>query len=178
MFRFHVFPALLGLVSLDGAGRGGGGACHRGHSALISRPCSARWRAATSFPPAPASAAPSPRCRSRKAAAVKAGDVIAVVVDDKLALQLGAVDARIKALAGAARQRQDRSRPRRRSCLHGGVVAKTRVDQLQTQFDVLTNQLTAARGRPRRARAAAERGRGARPGARPRAHAFPSPRAP
>lgn len=75
--------------------------------------------------------------------AVKAGDVIALVVDDKLALQLGAVDARIKALKAQldnAKTELDRAA----KLLAGGVVAKTRVDLLQTQFDVLTNQLTAA----------------------------------
>ena len=76
--------------------------------------------------------------------AVKAGDVIAVVVDDKLALQLGAVDARIKAVEAElenARVELERGS----KLLQGGVVPKTRVDLLQTQFDVLTNQLNAAK---------------------------------
>ena len=75
--------------------------------------------------------------------AVKAGDVIARVVDDKLALQLGAVDARIKAIQAQfdnAKIELDRGN----QLLQGGVVPKTRVDLLQTQFDVLSNQLTAA----------------------------------
>ena len=75
--------------------------------------------------------------------AVKAGDVIARVVDDKLALQLNAIDARIKAIQAQldnARIELDRGN----QLLQGGVVPKTRVDLLQTQFDVLTNQLTAA----------------------------------
>jgi len=75
--------------------------------------------------------------------AVKAGDVVARVVDDKLALQLGAVDARIKAIQAQldnAKIELDRGN----QLLQGGVVPKTRVDLLQTQFDVLTNQLTAA----------------------------------
>lgn len=75
--------------------------------------------------------------------AVKAGDVIALVVDDKLALQLGAVDARIKAIKAQldnAKIELDRGS----QLLAGGVVPKTRVDLLQTQYDVLANQLTAA----------------------------------
>ena len=74
---------------------------------------------------------------------MKAGDVIARVVDDKLALQLNAVDARIKAIQAQldnAKIELDRGN----QLLQGGVVPKTRVDLLQTQFDVLTNQLTAA----------------------------------
>jgi RND family efflux transporter MFP subunit len=75
--------------------------------------------------------------------AVKAGDVIAIVVDDKLALQLGAVEARIKA-AEAERENARVELERANKLLAGGVVAKTRVDLLQTQYDVLTNQLNAA----------------------------------
>jgi len=76
--------------------------------------------------------------------AVKAGDVIARVVDDKLALQLGAVDAKIKA-AEAELENARVELERGNKLLAGGVVPKTRVDLLQTQFDVLTNQLNAAR---------------------------------
>lgn len=76
--------------------------------------------------------------------AVKAGDVIAVVVDDKLALQLGAVDARIKAVE-AERENARVELERGTKLLQGGIVPKTRVDLLQTQFDVLTNQLNAAK---------------------------------
>ena len=76
--------------------------------------------------------------------AVKSGDIIAVVVDDKLALQLSATDSRLKALESEldnAKTDLDRAS----KLLQGGVVPKTRVDLLQTQFDVLTNQLLAAR---------------------------------
>ncbi len=75
--------------------------------------------------------------------ALKAGDVVAIVVDDKLALQLGAVDARLKALgAELANARTDLERAQK--LFQTGVVPKSRVDALQTQVDVLTNQLTAA----------------------------------
>lgn len=76
--------------------------------------------------------------------AVKAGDVIATVVDDKLALQLSATDARIKALEaerGNAKVELDRAV----KLLASGIVPKTKVDQLQTQYDILTNQIAAAK---------------------------------
>jgi RND family efflux transporter MFP subunit len=76
--------------------------------------------------------------------AVAAGDVVALVVDDKLALKLGAVDAQIRALdaelANAAIELE-----RAKKLLASGVVPKNRVDTLQTQVDVLTNQIVAAR---------------------------------
>jgi RND family efflux transporter MFP subunit len=75
--------------------------------------------------------------------AVKAGDVVAVVVDDKLALQLSAVDARIKAI-GAELGNATTELERARKLLQTGVVPKSRVDALQTQVDVLTNQMAAA----------------------------------
>lgn len=76
--------------------------------------------------------------------AVKSGDVIAVVVDDKLALQLSATDARLKAVEVELENAKS-DLDRGSKLLQGGVVSKTRVDLLQTQFDVLTNQLLAAR---------------------------------
>ena len=75
--------------------------------------------------------------------AVKAGDIVALVVDDKLALQLAAVDARIKALdAELANAQVDLDRAKK--LLQTGVAPKSRVDQAQTQVDVLTNQIVAA----------------------------------
>jgi RND family efflux transporter MFP subunit len=76
--------------------------------------------------------------------AVKSGDIIAVVVDDKLALQLSATDARLKAVE-AELENAKTDLDRASKLLQGGIVPKTRVDLLQTQFDVLTNQLLAAR---------------------------------
>ncbi|MBL8788856.1 MAG: efflux RND transporter periplasmic adaptor subunit [Rhizobiales bacterium] len=76
--------------------------------------------------------------------AVKAGDVIATVVDDKLALQLGALDARVAAL-GAELGNATTELDRGRKLLSQGVVPKSRVDALQTQFDVLNRQVEAAR---------------------------------
>jgi len=76
--------------------------------------------------------------------AVKAGDLVALVVDDKLALQLDAVDARLKALE-AQSQNAATELDRARKLFATGVVAKSRVDALQTQYDVLANQIAAAR---------------------------------
>lgn len=75
--------------------------------------------------------------------AVKSGDEIAVVVDDKLALQLNASDARQKAL-NAELQNAVSELARAQKLLATGVVPKNRVDTLQTQVDVLTNQVSAA----------------------------------
>lgn len=76
--------------------------------------------------------------------AVNAGDVIATVVDDKLALQLGALDARIAALA-AELANASTELSRGKKLLAQGVVPKSRVDGLQTQFDVITGQSEAAK---------------------------------
>ena len=75
--------------------------------------------------------------------AVKAGDVLAVVVDDKLALQLDALDARLKAL-DAELKNATTDLERARKLLQNGVVPKTQVDGFQTKVDVLTNQRVAA----------------------------------
>ncbi|MFT3673101.1 efflux RND transporter periplasmic adaptor subunit [Aestuariivirga sp.] len=76
--------------------------------------------------------------------AVKAGDVIATVVDDKLALQLEALDARIAAL-GAELANALTELDRGKKLLAQGVVPKSRVDTLQTQYDVLNRQVEAAK---------------------------------
>ena len=78
--------------------------------------------------------------------AVKSGDVVATVVDDKLALQLEAVDARLLAL-DAELQNAITELNRAKKLLTSGVVPRSRVDTLQTQVDVLNNQLTAAKAK-------------------------------
>lgn len=75
--------------------------------------------------------------------AVKAGDVIATVVDDKLALQLDALDARMSALQ-AELENATKELTRGKRLLTQGVVPKSRVDALQTQFDVVTGQVAAS----------------------------------
>jgi RND family efflux transporter MFP subunit len=75
--------------------------------------------------------------------AVEAGDVIAAVVDQKMVLQLAAIDARVRALQSEldnARTEFDRAE----RLLKTGVVPKNRVDQLRTQVDVLISQIAAA----------------------------------
>jgi RND family efflux transporter MFP subunit len=75
--------------------------------------------------------------------AVKAGEVVAVVVDDKLALQLGALDARLKALdAELGNATADLQRAQK--LLETGVVPRKQVEGFQTRVDVLTNQRAAA----------------------------------
>lgn len=76
--------------------------------------------------------------------AVKAGDVVAKVIDDKLALQVDAIDAQLKGLA-AELDNAVTELERAKSLLAGGVVPKSKVDAAQTQVDVLSNQISAAR---------------------------------
>jgi|AraplaCL_Cvi_mCL_1032061.scaffolds.fasta_scaffold00351_20 RND family efflux transporter MFP subunit len=81
--------------------------------------------------------------RVTEGAQVSKGDVIATVVDDKLALQLRAADARIAAL----NSQLDSARTdlqRAQDLLAKGAAAQSRVDAAKTQFDVVTNQLAAA----------------------------------
>jgi RND family efflux transporter MFP subunit len=76
--------------------------------------------------------------------AVKAGEIIAVVGDEKLALQLQATDARIKALqAQLANAQSDLERSQ--SLMSRGAETQSRLDQLRTAVNVYTNQLEAAR---------------------------------
>lgn len=74
---------------------------------------------------------------------VKEGDVIAIVVDDKLALELSAADARIEALNSQlenARIELDRAQ----QLLARGTATQARVDQAKMQFDVVVSQVAAA----------------------------------
>ncbi|MDI4656975.1 efflux RND transporter periplasmic adaptor subunit [Xanthobacter autotrophicus] len=74
---------------------------------------------------------------------VKEGQAIALVVDDKLALELNAAEAKIKELKSQlanARTELDRNQ----QLLTRGVVSQSRLDQMQTQFDVAANQVAAA----------------------------------
>lgn len=75
---------------------------------------------------------------------VAAGEVVALVVDDKLALQLRAVDARIRAVDSELANA--RTELERASALAArGIGTQQRVDQLRTQVEVLSNQGDAAR---------------------------------
>lgn len=71
---------------------------------------------------------------------VEAGRTIARIVDEKLALQLNAADARIRAV----RSQLDNAKvelDRTTALLARGAATQQRVDQLRTQVDVLTNQV-------------------------------------
>ena len=75
---------------------------------------------------------------------VKKGEAVAVVVDDKLALQLLALDARIEALDSQlvyARTELERAKQLRAA----GTGTQTRLDQAKTQFEVASKQVTAAK---------------------------------
>jgi RND family efflux transporter MFP subunit len=77
-------------------------------------------------------------------AMVAAGDVLGLVTDDKIALQLDAVDARINALdfeLANAQSELDRAT----ELVARGAATQQRVDQTRTQVDVLTSQIAAAR---------------------------------
>lgn len=76
-------------------------------------------------------------------AQVEEGQEIALVVDDKIALQLDAAEAQIRALQsqlGNAQTEFDRAQ----QLLNRGVAPQARADQARTQVDVLTNQIAAA----------------------------------
>jgi RND family efflux transporter MFP subunit len=73
----------------------------------------------------------------------QAGAVIARVVDDKLALHMGALDARLKEL-DAEIQNAAAELARGKSLFASGTIAKSRLETLQTRVDVLLNQVAAA----------------------------------
>jgi RND family efflux transporter MFP subunit len=75
---------------------------------------------------------------------VTEGQAIAVVVDDKLALQLNAADAKIEALGSQlenARVEFERAQQLRAT----GAGTQARLDQARMEFEVATNQVAAAR---------------------------------
>lgn len=74
---------------------------------------------------------------------VREGEVIALIVDDKLALQLNAADARIEALNSQlqnARLQLERAQQLRTS----GAGSQASLDTARMQFEVVTNQVAAA----------------------------------
>ncbi len=73
---------------------------------------------------------------------VKAGDTIALIVDDKLEPQLRAAEARIRALS-AERANAMTELERAQALVARGAGTVQRVDQLRTQADVLQNQIAA-----------------------------------
>jgi len=73
---------------------------------------------------------------------VEAGDIVARVVDEKLVLQLDALKAGQKALS-AQRDNAVTNLDRAKQLFSRGTISKSRLDELQTQVDVLTNELQA-----------------------------------
>jgi RND family efflux transporter MFP subunit len=74
---------------------------------------------------------------------VKEGDVIGVVIDDKIALQLAAVDAKIAALRSQlANARTELERAQQ--LVTQGVATQSRLDAARTAQEVATNQVAAA----------------------------------
>ncbi|WP_394692225.1 efflux RND transporter periplasmic adaptor subunit [Hyphobacterium sp.] len=76
--------------------------------------------------------------------AVEAGDIIAIVVDDRLGPQIGAVNSTAAALSAQLDQaRSDLTRAQ--DLFDRGIFAQARLDEAQTAVDVLENQLASAR---------------------------------
>jgi RND family efflux transporter MFP subunit len=79
----------------------------------------------------------------QEGSAVKAGDVLAVVKDDKLALQREALGARLRALE-AELDNASTELQRGEQLITTGAIARSRLDALKTRVDVLTNQIASA----------------------------------
>jgi RND family efflux transporter MFP subunit len=78
----------------------------------------------------------------REGDAVKEGQVLANVSDEKLALQISSLDAQIQALeAQLAQAKIDLDRAK--ELVVRGTIPKTRLDETQTAFNVATNNLKA-----------------------------------
>lgn len=82
--------------------------------------------------------------RVDEGARVKAGDVIAVVSDEKLALQAQALDGQLDALRSQLDNAQDALR-RASDLLPRGFVTRAAYDQARTNVDVLAHQIEAMR---------------------------------
>ncbi len=74
---------------------------------------------------------------------VAPGQVVAVVGDDKLALQLGALDAQIAATRAQQTKTQDDYR-RAQELFRNGTIAKARLDETRAAFEIADNQLKSA----------------------------------
>ena len=76
-------------------------------------------------------------------AAVKAGDVIAVVKDDKIDFQIAAIEAQLLGLRASMENAQSEL-TRGEELIKRGVTTAQRLDALRTQVDVVRNQIAAA----------------------------------
>ena len=134
------------------------------------RRCSPRWKAPTSCRRARASAARSPSLSVRQGDAVKPGQVIAVVGDEKLMLQINSLDAQIAGLQVAAGAGADRSRRAPRRCSARAPAPRSTLDQARTALDVATAALRARTAERAVAQQNLDRGPGAGAGRRPGHH--------
>ncbi|MEZ5870236.1 MAG: efflux RND transporter periplasmic adaptor subunit [Nitratireductor sp.] len=73
---------------------------------------------------------------------VKSGQKIATVRDDKLAFQIAAIDAQLQALSSQL-ETAEADLKRGNDLVGKGVMTRQRVDQLQTQVDVVRGQMAA-----------------------------------
>lgn len=146
--RACLAAVLLGLAA--GLFFGGTGQAHAGEYAVEATPVTdlkAVFGRVESYEVTPARARIGGTVLSLSVAAgsaVKTGEVLAVVGDQKLALQMQAIDARLKGLEAQlenARAEYERGR----SLLARGITPQARVDQLKTAVDVLVNQIEAAK---------------------------------
>ena len=71
---------------------------------------------------------------------VQAGQKIATVVDDKLALRIQGLEASIRGLESALKNAETEYK-RAEELMTRGIIAQARLDQLQTAFDVASNPL-------------------------------------
>lgn len=89
---------------------------------------------------------------------VEAGAVLGEVVDEKLDFQIGALDARLQALASQL-DNADAELARGEELLSRGVTTVQRLDALRTQAEVLRNQIAAAEAERRLVQQQAAEGR-------------------
>lgn len=74
---------------------------------------------------------------------VTKNEIVALVVDEKIALEIDAARARIEALRSQL-QNARTELERVEQLVSRGAAAQSRLDQVRTQFDVVTNQIVAA----------------------------------
>ena len=75
---------------------------------------------------------------------VRAGERIATVTDEKIAFQVAALDARLRALQSQL-ENAEAELARAQTLVERGVVTRQRLEQLATSADVTRNQIAAAR---------------------------------
>lgn len=78
----------------------------------------------------------------REGDAVTQGQVVAIIGDEKIALQIKSLDAQISGLEAQMAQSQS-DLARAQDLFSRGIVAKTRLDETQTAFNVVSNTLKA-----------------------------------